>query len=1110
MEGTLRLFRCPPIGRRSVKMNHYYFLVFFVICFPIADFAAMPSQYKCDWDFDTKECLIRMYCYNTINWDGYLNSFKDDYVDNNEFHKFFMICNDNTGRTKIALVYKCDDHYNNEKIVPIPDDNRNLQAIYVLDLSKQHYNISPNLSKMERLNYLDLSHNDIIIANLSNINDLISLREINYSYNKITTFDVTGNYKYENLIKLIASHNEITTLPDGIFEQYSKLNNLDLSYNRIESLQIETFEGIKGLEYLNLSHNHIVSINKSMFRFKNLKFLNLSYNKLQSVNSENFNNLQNLESLDMSNNSIIRLEKTIFNEMPLLKSLNLDHNELDEIDKEIFLNNSHLSYVDLSRNNIHSLPRDLFKDKAIISFSIEENKLKGSLQKGTFAGLTFVNQLNLNNQLLSSIHDFAFDGPEKLERLLLNNNKINLLTKKSFRNMFQLKYLDLSNNKIADLSFEKDDLINLRHLLLQNNCLMQIKHDEFDHLNMLNFLNIALNNITKLEPGIFKSLRDLSYFEISNNPLSGPIEEGTFNGLSCLPKLDLSGTKFTAIKNNSFSGMSQLVDFNASHGLIDIIEYNTFINTGQIKSIDLSYNRLSNFLLNSDHLAHLNTLIINNNLLFQIFDNTFKGLYSLEIIDLGNNIIKNVSNNVFKDQTDLRQLILSHNNAMLFNLYVLKYNKMLHTLFLSGLDNQVIFSNDVYIPIKTLQLAEDGIKNVSELNLTSLSQLENIILKRNNISTLRVGDFSGIKSLISVDLSYNKITSIQQSVFEHNSHLTFLNVSHNMITELNYGIFRGLVNLKTLDLSFNYIYDLKSERFYDLQNLYELIVDHNNIDSFDAYEFNALGILSIGENPLPCDMLIKLNKTGTPFVMTAVKIEKYRDNFDGIACNINKKKVPSTDYTKFSGTDRILVEIRNELVKISNGQNSETSDSVRVDNNSKPSFDVSEKNFNKNTELLNHLTDLSAVMVKETNNTNILLQNILKKISYKLTTTEIPFPKDNATFDNILPYIKNIKQELENYMASEKENIMEDVNLKLSSLKSSIENEKVLSTTAIAPTIKLSEQIKERSGSLFTEICVGFILVILVGYILYKFYKSKLFIRPRRTLSTRGLEIPNL
>ncbi|XP_060805556.1 protein artichoke-like [Amyelois transitella] len=1100
-------------------MNFLYFLILFFVTLPNADFTTWPLESKgCNEELDIDNCLIRFYCFNVIYWSAVYNNYNsvDGYSNYQSFREFRSFCNNGNYYTKIVVMFRSDNEKELESSVYSSDttERRSVNAISELNIINQNYNTTPNLPQMDRLHNLNLSHNNITKAKLTNPVNLFSLTEIDYSYNKIVDFDVSGEFKFVNLTSLIVSHNEITKIPDGIFDGFSKLKKLDMSYNIIENLQIESFEGIKALINLNLSHNNINDVGNSLFRFKKLKYLDLSYNKIQIIKTDGFKHLQSLETLDLKFNSLIAIEKTSLEAMPVLRFLNLSNNLLESIEKDFFLNNSYLTDVDISSNNLHSLPKYLFKDKTLMTFSIEKNNLEGSLVKGIFDGLTSVTYLNLTNQLLTSIQDFAFFGLQKLKWLNLSNNNISILSKKSFRTVLNLINLDLSNNKITTINFEKDDLINLKHLSVQNNYLNYITSNDYVNLGGLHFLNVAFNNISKLEPETFKSLQDLIYFDISNNPLSGSLETGTFKGLNSLPKLDLSGNQLRAVENNSLSGMYQLTEFNASHGIINRLDYNTFMNTGLLKFVDLSFNRISTFLVNSTHLSNITTLMLNNNMLSEVCDSTFKGLHYLEIIGLGTNHIMRISIDAFKDQTNLKYLDLSFNNNMKFNVSNIKFNTKLNTLYLSGLKSKIDFTEENFLPIKTLNLAQNGIENIKILNLKPLFQLEDFSLSFNNIQKLRVGDLCGMKSLLSLDLSNNNITSIQPNVFEYNTLLTFLNISHNMLSELNYGIFQHLIHLKKLDLSYNKINDLRSERFYELPNLLILIVDHNKINLINAYEFGTLDVLSIGENLLPCDLLVNLDKAGTPFKLTAIHLVYNKENFHGITCNnrLNSETISSknrSDLTKISENNQVFFEIRDELVKIASGQKSQIEKDHVIEQYPKSNINELSQTILKQNEQLVELANFSAAMVKNTNDTNILLQRMLKRISEYRTTV---FSKNNVSLDNVLPYINEIRQELEDRISSEKKNIMAEINSKLSSIKSNFDNRHVeLSTTA--PALELSQKFdnsKVQSESVFTETCVGIILVILVGYILYKVYKSKIYIRPRRSSSIRELESPNL
>ncbi|KAJ0173948.1 hypothetical protein K1T71_010094 [Dendrolimus kikuchii] len=999
-----------------------------------------------------------------------------------------------------------------------------LRLINSLHFKSNVFKVPPEFKAMENLREINLSNNVLVTAKLSNTNLLKSLTNIDFSHNNINQITVNrGEYIYGHLTWLNLSHNYLVRIPDAIFDEINNLQVLDISNNYIETLTPITFEGVKKLINLNLSHNRLTDINSSLFRFIELQALDLSYNRITTLNGVEFDKLKSISEIKLDHNSISVIDKNSFNNLTQLTTLILNNNKLLSLDKDTFLSNIALRTIDLSMNKFNTLSKNLFKNNFnLVNFSIKENFLEGALSRGTFEGLKNVKEIDLRNQNITSIEDFAFLGLDNVLSIFLNNNKISSLSKKSFNNLKQLNILDLSNNEISNINFEKEDLIQLLTLLLKNNNLTHINQEQFLGLNRLQFLDISNNNIIQLESKSFYSLENLLMFQISNNPLSEIILENTFEGLNSLPTLDISRSLISSIQNNTFQGMLGLKELNISHSKLRELQYNCFSNIDSVERIDLSYNFLISFEINTTELSNLRDLLLNNNLIKFITSNSFIGLHTVTEINLAHNDIENIDVNCFNNQKDLRSLDISYNNKFKFTGDFIKAKKHLQNLIVAGVNRDISFSNIGDISISRVDLSELSVSAINNLQLLELTHLNIIILKKNQISKLKIGDFANLTDLRDIDLSDNNISFIQPGTFKENTRLEHLNVSHNFLTTLAYGIFRDLIYLNTLDVSYNFITSLESERFFEVPSLNILIADHNLISNIDLDEFPTNSFtLSIGENPLPCEVLVKFNKQSRINITAIDLYNNEFENVNGVSCNIKKENPNFTsDQLDASFNMSILSEIKNILTKILNRdvivQRSDVPFSTEVNLTTLANSIAKSLNDNMNITseiLMNQVNKNTFTQTKTGNETNIILNKILNVLSrtnsmIKITTTPVPIVKENATYNNILPYLNKInalEENLYQYKQTMEENIS-DLSAKISNLDSQLQSR------AATTDVPKNEQLKNEkspnnaeSKSYFIEICVVMILVIMICFILFQVYKSKVFIRKRWSLSTNQL-----
>ena len=117
-----------------------------------------------------------------------------------------------------------------------------------------------------------------------------------------------------------------------------------------------------------------------------------------------------------------------------------------------------------------------------------------------------------------------------------------------------------------------------------------------------------------------------------------------------------------------------------------------------------------------------------------------------------------------------------------------------------------------------------------------------------------------------LNLMANEISSIKVGTFSGMTNLGLLSLSQNQISSIEPGAFNGLANLTGLDMFANQISSIESGTFSGMTktNLYHLDLHANQISSIESGAFSGmtnLGLLLLGDNP----SLTKLNLEETGF-----------------------------------------------------------------------------------------------------------------------------------------------------------------------------------------------------------------------------------------------------
>ena len=222
------------------------------------------------------------------------------------------------------------------------------------------------------------------------------------------------------------------------------------------------------------------------------------------------------------------------------------------------------------------------------------------------------------------------------------------------------------------------------------------------------------------------------------------------------------------------------------------------------------------------------------------FISEMKNLESLQLI----NCFKLKNLNFIKPLNSLQCISLEinysiggHSDTGILNLDILKGNKLIKELNLSGrIDIDLTFTN--YIEnLEVLNLSQNILENVDILiGCVNLKELD---LSYNDLK--RIDGLDKIKSLKKLDIKDNDIVSL--SPLELCKKLEVLDVSFNYISTLD--SIKQLINLNTLNIEHNYITSIRG--LNSLPKLKELnLMDNDIIDYLELITFNNIDNLKTG------------------------------------------------------------------------------------------------------------------------------------------------------------------------------------------------------------------------------------------------------------------------
>ncbi|KAJ0062154.1 hypothetical protein NL108_016521 [Boleophthalmus pectinirostris] len=314
-----------------------------------------------------------------------------------------------------------------EMFLSAPSDE--LYQLVSLDLSQNKLPLLPLIPRKNKLEYLDLSYNQIQGVNVTG------------SYSGQIFFLCTCLYQPPSLTK---HHN-----------CFHHLKYLDLSFNNFQSLPESLFHTMLSLEVLNVSNNCLTSFSLTRDLLPKVRILNLGENSLQTFQITQ-TSLPSLEELYLNGNGLTTLG---FQTLKSLRLLHLQQNEINICSQKTledskfcvsFESVPSLEYLDLSENKLWRIPSGAFRNTPLTHLDLSQNP-----------GL--------------DLHQDSFSGLENsLERLFFKENNMSAINSdlSSLRN---LKYVDLSTNQLTALP-AWNRASSIESLNLQNNNLVTLDY----------------------------------------------------------------------------------------------------------------------------------------------------------------------------------------------------------------------------------------------------------------------------------------------------------------------------------------------------------------------------------------------------------------------------------------------------------------------------------------------------------------------------------------------------------------------------------------------------------------------------------------------------------
>ncbi|XVF34465.1 hypothetical protein REPUB_Repub18cG0061000 [Reevesia pubescens] len=794
-------------------------------------------------------------------------------------------CVDNEGFAKLSStlgkleILDLSDNDFNDSILLSLSELSSLKSLYLAGngfKGSNHTNGFKWLSKLNNLENLDLTENQLKNNFLLHVRGLASLKTLNLRGNQLKgSVDIQELNSLTNLRNLDLSSNEIKSFQSFQGSRRPLMMNievLDLSYNLFQNSTFASISDLSNLKSLKISSNRLQgSIDiKELNNLAKLQKLDLSRNQIESLqsfqDSERQLKLINLEELDLSfnlfNNTILTLLSGLWN----LKTLNLGGNQLKgSINiKELEALND-LEELDFSENQLH----ELVAPKEIGSLrKLRVATLDGAFVNETVSLLQVVEAFpsvktlylrgNYLNKTISS--EEALHVSSNVEELFLDYSYLSKNILQSIGALTSLKTLTLRNCGLTGTLPTKGwcDLRNLEELRLSGNALEGTFPSCLDNLTSLQFLDIANNHFEVPASFIsFANLSHLKFFIIDQNNL---MREPIFQSWVPTPNFQL---QVFSMSNCTTKGLfKELPSFlNYQYDLRYLeLSYNNF--GGKIPSWLLENNtRLQQLLLRGNSFTgplqlpkHTNVDMFEidmseNKIQGQIPMNICSTFPNLELLSLFQNAFEGNIPHCLGGLKSLFWLDLSYNNFSGGILEELAKSISLQTLRLSNNSLSGKIAPTIFNSSALGKLYLDGNNFDGEIPLLDVSAadflfLEDIDLSNNQLSGKLPRWIWNVSDLQILALSNNHFDGLIPFEFCNLEWLGFLDLSHNNLSGSLPSCFNP-PNIKHVFLRRNRLSGPLPHALYNSSSLVTLDLSQNNLTGKIPYWIGTLSALSI-------------------------------------------------------------------------------------------------------------------------------------------------------------------------------------------------------------------------------------------------------------------------
>ncbi|XP_008266807.4 leucine-rich repeat-containing G-protein coupled receptor 6 isoform X2 [Oryctolagus cuniculus] len=361
------------------------------------------------------------------------------------------------------------------------------------------------------------------------------------------------------------------------------------------------------------------------------------------------------------------------------------------------------------------------------------------------------------------------------------------------------------------------------------------------------YLDLSMNNLTELQPGLFHHLRFLEELRLSGNHLSH-IPGQAFSGLCSLKILMLQNNQLRGVPAEALRELPSLQSLRLDANLISVVPERSFEGLSSLRHLWLDDNALTEIPVRAlNNLPALQAMTLALNRISHIPDYAFQNLTSLVVLHLHNNRIQHLGTHSFEGLHNLETLDLNYNELQEFPVAIRTLGRLqelgFHNNNIKAIPEKAFVGNPL---LQTIHFYDNPIQSVGRSAFQDLPKLHTLTLTRAGIRLLPPGLCQQLPRLRVLELSHNQIEELPS--LHRCQKLEEIGLQHNRIWEIRADTFSQLSSLQTLDLSYNAIRSIHPEAFSTLRSLVKLDLTDNQLTALPLAGLGGLMHLKLKGN----------------------------------------------------------------------------------------------------------------------------------------------------------------------------------------------------------------------------------------------------------------------